>query len=94
VPLSDDEIAAWRRHPDTFFGVPGQRPEPLKGPLEMYDFLLSSMRFTPREKLLEAMKDAPDFDLLKALDQPTLASIRAERMTYGFLNITGSAKQI
>jgi hypothetical protein len=25
MPLSNDELAAWRRHPDTFFGIVGQR---------------------------------------------------------------------
>jgi hypothetical protein len=77
--LSDDEMAAWRRHPDTFFGEVGQRNTKLKDPLDLYDFFLEAYRQTPRERLLELLAGAPDMEKLRELDQPGLASIYAER---------------
>lgn len=77
--LSDLEMAAWRRHPDTFFGEVGQRKTKAETPLELYDFFLSSYSKTFKEQLLEAMAAGPDIDELRKLDQSTLASIHAER---------------
>jgi hypothetical protein len=74
-------MAAWRRHPDTFFGVVGQRTAKAESPLELYDIIHEWFKREPRERLLEAMADAPDRERLAALDQPQLASIYAERMT-------------
>lgn len=78
-PLSDTEMTAWRKHPDTFFGELGQRSTKAKDPLELYDFVHNSYRQTPRERLLELIAGAPDMEHLRQLDQPTLASIYAER---------------
>jgi hypothetical protein len=78
-PLSDAEIAAWRKHPDTFFGEVGQRSTKANDPLELYDFIHNVYRQTPRERLLEFMTGAPDIADLRQLDQPSLASLYAER---------------
>lgn len=78
-PLSDTEVAAWRKHPDTFFGEVGQRSTKTNDPLELYDFIHNAYRQTPRERLLELMAEALDIDALRQFDQPTLASIYAER---------------
>ena len=83
APLSDEEMIAWRRHPDTFFGVLSQRTTRADTPLELYDFFHESCKRSTREQLLEALADAPDFATLAELDQPRLASIHAERLTYG-----------
>ncbi|MBA4143971.1 MAG: hypothetical protein H0X43_13570 [Nitrosospira sp.] len=88
IPLSDEELAAWRRHPDTFFGIVGQRYTHANTPLEMYDFFHNSFKQNSKVDLLKAMAGAPDFDQLVKLDQPKLASIRAERTTYGALAIS------
>lgn len=79
--LSEGEIAAWQRHPDTFFGTLGQRTATAETPLELYDFILSNYTKTPKERLLELMFGAPDMSDLQALDQSALASIYAERCT-------------
>jgi hypothetical protein len=81
MPLSDKELAAWRRHPDTFFGTLGQRSAHANSGLELYDFFHESFRRETKERLLEVMVSAPDFEELAKLDQPQLASIHAERMT-------------
>lgn len=81
MPLTDEDLAAWRRHPDTFFGILGQRHTRVDSPLDMYDFFHASFKQCSKEKLLEAMAGAHDFEQLAKLDQSQLASIHAERMT-------------
>jgi hypothetical protein len=55
-PLSDEELAAYRGHPGTFFGVVkrGSRGG-MKDPLEFYDNLLEMYMQTPKENLLRMM---------------------------------------
>lgn len=81
MPLSAEELAAWRRHPDTFFGNLGQRHTRADSPLELYDFFHSSFKQSSKEQLLEAMANAPDYEVLVKLHQSELASIHAERTT-------------
>ncbi len=78
-PLSEAEMAAWRKHPDTFFGEVGQRSTRAEDPLDLYDFFHNSYRQTPKERLLEFMADAPDLEDLRELEQSHLVSIYAER---------------
>jgi hypothetical protein len=80
-PLTDEEMSAWRTHPDTFFGVVGQRNTKVKDPLDLYDFFFDAYRLTPRERLLELLAGAPDIEVLRSLNQPELASVYAERCT-------------
>lgn len=82
-PLSDQEMAAWRQHPDTFFGEVGQRNTKVETPMQLYDFFFESYQNTPKERLLELLAGAPDIDELTKLGQAKLASIYAERCVYG-----------
>lgn len=79
-PLSKAELDAYRRHPDTFFGVPSQRKIRVESPLDLYDFFHESYRHTPKEKLLEFMNNWPDQAHLATLGQAELASLYAEGM--------------
>ena len=81
-PLSDDEVAAWRRHPDTFCGVVGQRSIDASTPKRLYDFLYASFKQESKARLLEVMAGHADAKELAELDQQELASIHAERMTH------------
>ena len=95
-PLSDVELAAWRRHPDTFFGELVQQPTVANSPLDLYDSFFNSYRETSRERLLEFMSGAIDIENLRKLDQLTLASIYAERCANHAIAIqsrTGPLKQ-
>jgi hypothetical protein len=85
TPLTEAEIAAYKRHPDTFFGVVEEVPKKLTSPVEMYDLIYSTYRDTPKEKLLEFMAGAPDLKSLKTLGQSELARVYAERCAYGML---------
>lgn len=77
--LTAEELAAWRRYPDTFFGQLQQRHQKIETPLQLYDFFLEGYRSTPKERLLELMAGAEDINVLKELSQPELASLYAER---------------
>jgi hypothetical protein len=81
APLDDEELEAWKRHPDTFFGVVGQRKFTANTPLEFYDFLLECYSRNSKEQLLKLMAANEDFERLILFDQRQLASIYAERMT-------------
>lgn len=41
-PLSDAEMAAYRRHPDTFFGVIQEVGKQANDPIALYDFFFST----------------------------------------------------
>jgi hypothetical protein len=77
--LSDAELAAWKRHPDTFFGEVSRNRES-KTVLDLYDFFMESYTKTPKAKLLEFLAGAKDIDHLSTLDQPALASVYCERL--------------
>jgi len=84
-PLREEELAAYSRHPDTFFGQVGQRTHVAKDPLDLYDFFFGSFSKTPKEKLLELMAKAPDIEALRELSQVELASVYSERHVNTFL---------
>jgi hypothetical protein len=65
IPLSDVELAAWRRHPDTFFGEVTPTPLRQGDYLGMYDFFHESMKKASKEDLLRALANAPDFEWLR-----------------------------
>lgn len=85
VPLSDAEISAWKKHPDTFFGVVTQRKTTADTPLEVYDFFYASVKDATRERLLDLMKSWPNQANLATLGRDELASIYAEGLAEGAL---------
>lgn len=76
-PLLDAEMAAYKSHPDTFFGEISRNSK-AETPLELYDFFLRSYEKTPKEKMLEFFAGRPDIEDLRKLSQPELASMYAE----------------
>ncbi|MBM4305134.1 MAG: hypothetical protein FJ123_00210 [Deltaproteobacteria bacterium] len=84
-PLTESELAAYKRFPDTFFGVPLKVPQKTETALELFDFIHESYRQTPRETLLRLLEEAPDIDQLRKQTQEELAVIYAERCTYAIL---------
>jgi hypothetical protein len=80
-PLTEDELAAYKRHPDTFFGIPLQAGRTVKTPMELFDFFHESCRQMSREKLLDVLRGAPDYEALCRLPQEELAITYAERCT-------------
>jgi hypothetical protein len=90
TPLTADEIVAYRRHPDTFFGIVTQQVKRLDDPLELFDFLYAIYRLSSREKLLEFMASWPDVEALKAMDTNELAITYCERLVYATLAESGT----
>lgn len=85
-PMTDAELAAYKRYPDTFFGVVKHVPGKRRDIIDWYDFFFDSYRNTPKEKLLEFMKEASDIGSLHALSQEELAKTYCERLAYGVVN--------
>jgi hypothetical protein len=88
-PLTDDELAAYHKYPDTFFGVYKPHTNGIHDPLELYDFLLDFYSKTPKEILLGFLKNAQDYQQLQNLTQKELAAIYCERLVYGIMNKAG-----
>jgi hypothetical protein len=79
--LTDDEIAAYRLHPHTFFGVVKDNgPQKADTVMELFDFMFETYQHTPKEKLLEFLAGVPDRDELAKQSQRDLAIIYCERM--------------
>jgi hypothetical protein len=73
VPLTDAEMSAYARSPETFFGTLKHVGGQIKEPLDAFDFVHETYSRTPREKLLAFMAGWPKQEELRTLDQPALA---------------------
>ena len=82
-PLSEDELRAYRRSPETFFDVKQDVGGSLKHPLDCYDFMLGSVENSSREQLLELMREWPARGELTMMSQPELARHYCLRMAAG-----------
>ncbi|WP_082143498.1 SEC-C domain-containing protein [Xanthomonas sp. NCPPB 1128] len=82
IALSEDELTAWRQHPETFFGQlnRNERPRRAENVLAVYDMLQDTYSQSTREHLLEFMKGAPDYERLLGLSQPELVEEYATGM--------------
>ncbi|MGH6848663.1 MAG: YecA family protein [Methylocella sp.] len=78
-PISDAELAAFRRFPETFFGEIRPVNKPTTTIEELCDFFFENHKQLSKEQLLEALKQAPDYERLLQAEQKELAAIYAER---------------
>jgi len=85
-PMTDEELVAYKRHPDSFFGVPLQQGRQAKDPLELFDFFYESYAHTPRERLLEFVREWPDFETLKDLSDQELLISCCEGWVYNLIS--------
>jgi len=79
--------------PRYFFGI--DKPHTRGGitdPLDLYDWFFNCYRQTPKERLLELMKNYPDYQHLQTLTHEELASVYCERLAYSTLQQTGVPK--
>lgn len=81
IDLSEDELDAWKRHPDTFFGELRPHHPPAKNAMDLYEFFHSSYVNTPKERLLEFMAHHHNLAELRGLPQPELAKRYAYALT-------------
>jgi len=80
APLTDTDLAAYKRSPDTFFGVIKEVSKEITEPLDCYDFFWQVYSKGSREKLLEFVSTWPDYSILSKLDQKELAQNYCARM--------------
>jgi hypothetical protein len=78
-PISDAELAAYRRYPDTFFGEIRRPPHHSETLVDLCDFFYETYKDTPRDKALEWLAGTPDHEHLKTLSQRDLAITLCER---------------
>lgn len=83
--LTKEELVAYRRHPDTFFGIYHRQPRSTKTPLEMYDFLYGVYKDSTKEQLLNLLKSSHDYEQLQHLSQDDLAITFCERSVYSMM---------
>lgn len=81
-PVSDEEVEAYKKYPDTFFGVPRHQGRKIDDPLELYDFFYDVYKKSSREKLLEFMKSWPNIEKLQKLSDKELAETYCENLVY------------
>jgi hypothetical protein len=86
-PLTSDELAGYKRYPDTFFGTYKPHNRKAQDPMDLYDFFFMGYGKTSKERLLELMKNAPDLEKLKDLPQTELALIFCERTVYDVMRM-------
>ncbi len=79
MPMTEEELAAWKRHPNTFFGEVSRNGKS-ESVLDLYDFFMRTYTKTPKAKLLEFLAGSPDIARLAELDQGELASLYCERV--------------
>ncbi|MEM5471229.1 hypothetical protein WNZ14_05770 [Hoeflea sp. AS60] len=85
-PMSADQIADYKRHPDLFFGEESRNGGNIDDPYLLFEWMLKSYSKTPKERLLEFMVGSSDIDRLKLMTQEDLALIYCERMVFNFLS--------
>ncbi|MCK1573909.1 hypothetical protein IVB09_20360 [Bradyrhizobium sp. 174] len=73
APMTPQEVAVYRRSPETFFGVVQQVTQQVKCAADLADFFYSVYKDAPRETLLEWMKDHPLFERVRNFSQKDLA---------------------
>jgi hypothetical protein len=77
--ISDDELAAYREHPDAYFGVVHKVTKKVDNVYELFERMVDCYKNTPKERLLEFYREHPDFEELKKLDHLDLALEVCER---------------
>jgi hypothetical protein len=86
APLTEEEFTAYKSYPDTFFGVFKKQSATAKDALDLYDFFYNCYQNTPKEKLLEFMKNYHNYETIKEHSQTELAKLYCENLTYSAMN--------
>lgn len=89
IPMSDMELDAWRRYPETFFGVMRDPQRGVSNVLDLYDFFLRSYLQSPKESLLRQVAEYQDVSLLADMSHEDVAKLHAERTAGAAVNHVG-----
>jgi hypothetical protein len=83
APMTDAELAAYLRSPETFFGIVQNVGRYANNAFELAEFFYENYRDTSKEKLLEFLKDHPAIECQRNLSQKDLAVFVAEQWALG-----------
>jgi hypothetical protein len=78
TPMTDIELAAYRRHPETFFGKIQHVGAKAESAFELAEFFYETYQHTSKEKLIEFMAGHPSIEQLRAMSQEDLAIFYCE----------------
>ncbi len=92
APLSDDEVSAYQKHPETFFGEIQPVTKNAKTPLDLFSSIYNIYKESPRENLLDWLKDSPDIDELRKKSTEELSLIYVERCVYSVMQQSAQNK--
>jgi len=81
--MTEAEIAAYNRSPETFFGVVQHVGGQARDTFELADFFYDNYKNTEKEKLLELLKDHPAIETLRGLAQKDLAIFISQQWALG-----------
>jgi hypothetical protein len=79
--MTDSQLAEYRQHPDTYFGVILPPVYKANTPYEFFERMVEIHKDYSKERLCEMCKDAPDAAALHNLSRDDLVMVLCERMT-------------
>jgi hypothetical protein len=90
-PMSADEIADYERHPDTYFGLKNQRANrEAESPMDLFDFFVDGHRNTPKERLVELLRNSGTNEDVSKMTQMEMVELYAEGCVWGVINSAGA----
>ncbi len=72
-PISDVELEAYRKAPDTFFGAVHPVTKKSESPVDLYDFFHSTAKDMTKEKMLDHLAKHPRIEEFQSMGQQSLA---------------------
>ncbi len=84
--LSDAEMSAYKRHPETFFGRIEKVGKEANTAIELFEFFYENLKGTPREKMLEWFSGSPDYSEIERLSTEDMTHLYAERLTISVIH--------
>ncbi|MDD3182746.1 MAG: SEC-C domain-containing protein [Alphaproteobacteria bacterium] len=91
-PMSDEALSDYKAHPESFFGKIQHVGRNTEDPYELFEFFMESYQATPKDRLLEFMRDAYDFSALQQMEQSDLAMEYCERCVVSIVNRNAAQK--
>ncbi len=88
--MSDSELEQYRLHGQAFFGVPERCPRNIEEPYELFEFFMDAYKDTPRNTLLQMLKDRTDYARFETLEDTELRLALCEGWTLGALSSSPS----
>jgi hypothetical protein len=84
--MTEEQLADYRLHKDTYFGVQRSTGQNTNDPFEFFEWMVQVYAQTSKEQLCEICKNSPDAARLRELSRDDLALELCERMTMSVVN--------